>query len=522
MGSAASRRCRPIAAWSLAGGLAVLPAAAAAGDWTITPKLGGQEAYTDNVLLTPTDRRSDLITMLSPSLSISGASERLQGSFNYSPTAYLYALTPSLNGVAQNLYANGTATLVPRHLFLDAHAYASLQPTQPGLTTLGALSASPLAGISSGTIGPGTSSTVPISQQTQITGFDASPYVVGHFDGIGTGELRYTLSDTSTSGGQNNPFAPPGFAPLVNTSQMINEGTAAFQTGENFGKLASRVVLDAAQSSGTSALQSSQIVGVDDSAYALTRRVFALASLGYEHLRFGGIPPIRIDDAVWGVGARLTPRQNANLTLLYGHRNGVTAPNLSLQYPVTARTTVTASYSEGLTTTLQQIADTLAVSSLNQAGQTVDSRTLLPVSIVNPVLGLQSGLFRQSQFTGTASLQLPRNQVSLSLYRMSSAVVSQTTPGSGISTDSTGGNATWQRQLSPLTTASLGAGYEQISFPAQPQSAENVLTANLSLTYMFTRTLTGSAGYFLLHRGSPSPQLHLLENVVFVGLSKAF
>lgn len=533
MGRAAWREYRPVAAWSVAGWLVLLPqAAAAAGAWTITPQISDQENYTDNVLLTPTNRRSDFITTLSPSLTISGASARLRGTLNYSPTAYLYALTPSQDALAQNLYADGTATLVPRLFFLDAHAYASRQPTLPGLATGGAAVLPSLAGgagiapgvpsLNPGIVGTLPSSTIPTAQLTQVTGFDASPYLVRRFDGFGTGELRYTVSDTNTSGGQNSPLTPPGFAALTNSSQLTNEGTAAFQTGEDFGPFSSRVVLDTAQSSGTGTLQASQTIGVADSAYALTQRVFALASLGYEHLRFGGLPPTRIDDAVWGIGARLTPRRDARITALYGHRNGVTAPYLSIQYPVTARTTLTASYSEGLSTTSQDIADALAVSAANQAGQTVDARTLLPAEIVNPVLGLQSGLFRTTQFTGTASLHLERNQVSLSVYRISNALVAQNAPGSGTSEQTTGGNAVWQRDISPLTTASLGVGYEQIGFPTPVDPQQNLLSANLSVQYLFTRTVTGWAGYSLLRRASPSPQFHLLENVVFVGLSKAF
>ncbi|HZU89302.1 MAG TPA: hypothetical protein VE993_08600, partial [Stellaceae bacterium] len=491
------------------------------GNWIITPQLGAQETYTDNVLLTPTNRRSDLISLIAPSLSINGAGARLQGSFTYSPTAYLYALTPRLDAVGQNLYAAGTATLVPNNVFVDAHAYASLQPTFPGLAT-GGVSLSPgLVGTNLGGIGPGLSTIIPTSQLTQVTGFDASPYVVGHFDGFGTGELRYTVSDTNFGGGKTSPFAPPGFA-VQNTNQVINEGTAAFLTGENFGPFASRVLLDAAQSSGTGVLRASQTVAVDDSAYALTRRIYALGSIGYENLRFGGLPPTHITDAIWGIGTRLTPRPNASLTVLYGHRNGVTAPYISLYYALTGRTTVSVTYSEGLTTTNQEIADTLAVSAAGPTGQTVDARTLLPTAIVNPVLGLQGGLFRSSQLNGTVTYTLSRNTISLSAYRYANALVAQSTPGIGVSQKTIGGNAVWTRTISPRTTANLGVGYSQFNFPTQPGFAEDLVTTGLSVTYLLSRSLTGWAGYSFFHTASPQPQLRLLSNVVFVGLSKVF
>lgn len=520
MHNAASWGCRS-AAWGLACGLAALPMAAAAGDWTITPGVGAQEAYTDNVLLTPTNRRSDLVTTLYPSLSITGTGARLQGSFYYSPTAYLYALTPKLNAVGQDLYGNGSATLLPNHLFLDAHAYSSLQPTFPGFATTGLAAVPALPNLTFGGIGTGVSTAIPTNQLTQVTSADASPYWVERFDGFGTAELRYTVSDTRFSGATSSALTPPGFA-VLNSNQLINEGTAAFQTGENFGPFASRVVLDAAQSSGVGALHASQTIAVDDAAYALTRRIFALGSLGYENIHYAGLPPLRIEDAIWGVGARLMPRPEVTLTALYGRRYGVTAPYVSLYYAVTARTTVNVTYSEALTTTAQDIADALAVSTANPAGQTVDTRTLLPLAIVNPVLGLQTGLFRSSQLGAGTTLNLGRNRFSLTMYREIDSLLVRSVPGVGISQSSIGGGAQWTRNLSARTNANLGGGYTQFQFPTAPQSTENLYTVGVSVTHQLTHSVNGWAGYAFFRRTSPEADLRLLSNVVYVGISKMF
>jgi uncharacterized protein (PEP-CTERM system associated) len=513
------------AAWGFALGLALSPLTAAAENWTITPQIGDQESYTDNLFLTPTNRRSDLITTLSPSLSISGASARLQGNLNYSPTAYLYALTPRLNALAQNLYANGTATLIPDRLFIDAHAFGSLLPVSPGLATAGLAAVPSLPGATFGAVGTGLSTAIPTNQLSQVFGFDASPYVVGHFGGFGTGELRYTVSDTNFGAPPVSPLAPPGFAVLTSTSTLTNEGTAAFLTGEDFGRFASRVVLDAARQSGTGigVLRASQTIFVDDSAYALTPRIFPLASLGYENIRYSSIPPFLATDAIWGIGIRLAPRPNANLTALYGHRDGVTAPYFALSYAVTPRTSVSVTYSEALTTTAEQIADNLAVSAASPALHLiVDTRTLLPFAIINPALGLQAGLFRTSQLNGTATLDRGRNHFTLSAYRTNSPVVARSIAGVGVGQQTISGNVQWTRNLTPRTNAILGIGDAQFNFPTEPQFAENLLTAGVTLTHNLTRTVNGWAGYSFFRRFSPQPQLHLLSNVVLVGISKVF
>src|SRR5579862_8959400 len=171
------RRARLAAAFGVVAAAAGTAPPARAGDWLITPRLEDQEIFTDNVFATPTDRRSDLITALSPGLSIEGASPRLTGKLDYSPTLYRYALTPSQDAVGHNLYASGTATLVPDLLFFDAHAYAALQPVTPALTT-DVSSLVPTSGVSAtapaNVFAP---TTIPKNQLTQVTTFIASPYV---------------------------------------------------------------------------------------------------------------------------------------------------------------------------------------------------------------------------------------------------------------------------------------------------------------------------------------------------------
>src|SRR5205823_4869549 len=84
------------------------PQIAHSGDLVITPRVEGQELFTDNALLTPSHRRSDLITTFSPGVAVSENAARLQGKLDYSPSFYLYALTPGQNVIGHNLYANGT------------------------------------------------------------------------------------------------------------------------------------------------------------------------------------------------------------------------------------------------------------------------------------------------------------------------------------------------------------------------------------------------------------------------------
>src|SRR5207248_8582046 len=98
------------------------------------PRVSAQGIFTDNLFFTPANRRSDFITSLSPGIGITGESARFQAKLDYSPSLFLYALTPSQNFIGQNLYANGNLTIVPDLFFLDTRGYATFQPTLPGFS----------------------------------------------------------------------------------------------------------------------------------------------------------------------------------------------------------------------------------------------------------------------------------------------------------------------------------------------------------------------------------------------------
>ncbi len=488
--------------------------------FTIIPTISDSEEFTDNVLLSPTQTRSDLITTLVPGIQITGQSARLKGTFDYSPAVNLYALTPSEDVVGQNLYANGTATLVRNALFLDARGYAALTPSTPGLSNgvFGAPQALPgITGFGPG--GLGITQGIPKAQLTQTTSFSLSPYLTHQFDDLGTAELRYTLTNTDLSGGTTVLGGP-----VPSSRTMTNEETATFQTGKDFGRLSALFSLDNASSSGTGVLSGArQQVAVVNPAYALTPRISLTASIGHENLDYGGLPPTRIDDLIWSGGVQLTPSQGTLISASYGHQNGVTSPTASIVYSLSPRTTLTATYSSMLNTTAQAIGNNLALSGVNPSGQLIDQRTLLPLTIVNPALGVQTGLFRTEQFTGTASMSLERDTLSATIYRSDNSVQAQTTPPSSTSQNTTGGNINWARRISPVTTTNLGVGYSQTSFPGlSSMQNEGLLTIGTSISYMLTATLSAYAGYNRFDRSSPDPALRVAADVVFAGLSKSF
>jgi uncharacterized protein (PEP-CTERM system associated) len=195
---------------------------------------------------------------------------------------------------------------------------------------------------------------------------------------------------------------------------------------------------------------------------------------------------------------------------------------VSVSYAPTELTAITVSYSEGLTTAAQDIANNLAVSDINSAGRLIDTRTNLPLSISNPALGLQSGVFRSKNLTSTAAINLKRDQITASIYYTNNDLVAQTSPGIGTSQETTGGTLTWSHELSERSTLNFATGFTHFNFPSSTTSEENLFTIGVSATYMFSSSLTGWAGCYHLNRASPQPLLRLTSNSAFVGFKKNF
>jgi uncharacterized protein (PEP-CTERM system associated) len=500
------------------------PLTAAAGDWTITERAAGQEIYTDNVFLTPTNTKSDFITTLAPAISVNGTSARLFGTLSYAPALYAYANTSSLDAVEQNLFANGTGILVPSHLFLDAWGSASELPTAPGLAPFGTGPTVSPAGPNFFGTGSALSPSLPTTALTLTTSFSGSPYVQQRFDDYGVAQLRYTITSTGFGGRQTTPIAPAGFVPASGTT-LTNEGTATFLTGDFFGPLKSRLTFDSQESTGAGVLNhSGQIIALLDSAYAIDRRLAALATIGYENIRYETSPLVHIADAVWGFGALLTPNPTSAITLRYGRQSGITGFYLDGHFAVTAHTTLYATYVEGLSTPVTSLEQSLALATLNPQGQPVNSLTgfPLPIPIGSSFTGQQNALTRNTQAQVLGSLSLERNQFSLAVYRFESSVVATSVSGTGVSQNSTQGSAYWTRNITPLLTGTVSLSVGRLTFPGSIPSSEGLLTAGGSVSYGLPHQMTAWASYYFYDRTSPDSFFQATSNTVLVGLSKQF
>ncbi len=503
----------------------------------VTTSLGVDVGLTDNALRVERPRRADIFTEFSPSIQVSGDTSRLKVNLNYAPVASVYAQTPSQTRFDQFGNAVALATIVPDAVFLDLRGSVTQQSRAGGY-------------------GQTSTQTLNRNDQIQTIALSATPYVEHRFAGWGTGRIGYSVARTiqgsrgnqNTAGANdilllnNNGFGVPG-------NLTTQRERASFVTGENLGRVNDIVVLEAVQYSGGQLYRGAHRNQVtNDVGYAVTRTITALAGFGYQDLRFGGTPGVRINEPIWSVGGRVTPNADSTLTITYGHRDGFNAAAVDGSYAPTARTRVFVRYSTGLTTDSEEQQNLLQSTNVGPTGLLVDNATGAPVSSSSGAFGTQNGLYRLRRASVTGLLVLNRDAVSVSLAQDERTNVSSTTASAGTSALPAGGSnsgvigtLSWQHELSPVlsSSASFSYGVEDNGNGggAASSDTQHTIQTSLALNYAITQTLTGSAQYLFTDRSgaaarttqsNPSPfgfgqaGQNLTENLLLVGLRKSF
>ena len=166
---------------------------------TVEPALGIQQTLTDNVHLTSTDRRSDLVTQLSPQLRLRSDAGLVRGFLDYSLTGLFYARESSFNNLQQSLSAAGTAEAVDKWAYIDASASIS----QQSLSALGTQSSDPA---------------LLNANRTEVSSLRLAPYVRGRLGTFADYEARLTWASTNSNNSE---------ADSATTEALLRIGSAA-------------------------------------------------------------------------------------------------------------------------------------------------------------------------------------------------------------------------------------------------------------------------------------------------------
>lgn len=145
---------------------------------SIVPYASTSATYSDNVLLTDTDRRGDLMVAVTAGVRIAGEGSRIKGYLNYGLTGQTYADGSKASTFQNSLNTFGNIEAIDNLAFVDFSGSISRQ----------AVSA----------FGVQTDGGIPNSNQSEVSTFRLSPYLRGQLAGSANYEARYAWTTTRT------------------------------------------------------------------------------------------------------------------------------------------------------------------------------------------------------------------------------------------------------------------------------------------------------------------------------------
>lgn len=192
-----------------------------AGQWKITPMIAVNETATDNVALSSTQKRGDLITDVNPGIRIEGSGGRSKLRFDYQLHNLFYAQDSARNSTQNSLNALGTLEAVDNWLFIEASGVISQQ------------SISAFGGATSTDVNTNVN-----SNTTETSTYRVSPYVRGTLGSVADYQLRYNRSTSSSKSNQafdsdSDELAAilKGATGLANLSWSLNASSQSLKFG---------------------------------------------------------------------------------------------------------------------------------------------------------------------------------------------------------------------------------------------------------------------------------------------------
>lgn len=478
--------------------------------WTIVPGIGMEVTATDNARgLTNTGgfgggggkQGAELMTRITPSLLVTGATPRLRATLNFAPQIRYFLNDPRQNGIFPNLNATGRATIFQDLFFLNASATMAEYSRGGGL-----------GGSAAGRLGK--------QDRVQTSNYSISPELRHAFGDYGTFRASHAYSLT-TQQGQGLRNATP-FAPAVaagNTTTQTSD--ASFASGQEFGRYNFTLATNRTHYNGVgvlkNALRSSTTL---DMGYALTRVVTLLAQVGHQEIRYGGTNPIRVSGLIWNAGARWTPDPDSTMTLKYGRRDGGNSVSFDGSIAPTARTRLSASYSEAMSSLAEELLTGAARTTLSPSGISIDPVTGMPVILSNNFAGAQGGASRVRRFSVSGVLTQDVDVFTISLNRDERISLSGDVPGARPNSQYLTAILGWQRELGPGVRGNAQVSYSERS--AGPRLRQETMTFTSGLNWSLSETLSTRATYTYTRATSNLAGFGYAAHLLALGVQKTF
>ncbi|HKU93790.1 MAG TPA: TIGR03016 family PEP-CTERM system-associated outer membrane protein [Vineibacter sp.] len=468
--------------------------------YAIRPSIGVEALATNDKART--DGRSNVVTTIAPSLEAAVDTSRLFGTLRYTPALRLYGTRFNQIDVDQVGDGRLLAALVPGLFYVDMRGAASVVSVRPGVI-------------------PGSGQFVNRRETAQTYTAQVTPFLVQRFGSAASLQVGYSFQYSRQTGANSSQSIPDGLA----EGYTAHRGFAVLRSGEDLGRLALQARIDGTRFVGNGIYDDAhRFVAALETRYAILRNVALLGEIGYESLRYAGTNPHSIQDPIWSVGLRLTPRPDSIVIIRYGRHSGFNSFSLNAGVALGVRTDLFATYKETLSTSLSEAQDLLATTTTDALGNPVDSQSGAPVVLIPPFLGLSDTLFRMR--TGTVSLRYhwPRDVFTLSgTWQKQDPVTSASTAQSAVSSRGIYAAFNWRHEFSPRTTGMATVQYGRVSSAQFGQGTGNVYSAAATLAHELSDKLTASLQFAWTRDNARTTASETNQQFVFrAGLRRTF
>ncbi|WP_028471260.1 TIGR03016 family PEP-CTERM system-associated outer membrane protein [Neptunomonas japonica] len=362
-----------LALGALLGGAVSVSVSAA--DWTSTKSVTLSEIYTDNADLSHDQQRSELITTITPNLSLQGKGGRANLTLNAS--LEVNNSSGASSSFNPRLGADGDVEILEDFLFVDASANITQN-------TVDAFRPS------------GTDRLSDTDNTTNTYNYQISPHFTQRYKGVAELTGRYTHNYQLNSDNDVGDSSSQAFV------LSLNNGT-------DFKQLTWGGSLNYKDSGGDS---SSELLSTDANlGYKFNRSWQVRGSAGFEWNEFDTQRSDN-DGVRWDMSAIWTPSSRTSLNIGYGDRFFGSTPTLDFTHR-SRRSLFSASYSRELTDSASLLSEQSAFNTTNAAGQAIDPITGDPLPLTNSTFNIADGVFVNEKFQLSYTLTGKRSSLTV-------------------------------------------------------------------------------------------------------------
>lgn len=469
--------------------LGVLPLTAVAGSWTIDPRLTLGAVYSDNIDLTSTGAKSDLVLTQQPGLSIRGDGRRVDVNLEYNLQNQIYVEGNGTNGITHQLGSRAKAELLRQLLFFNATATVS----QQNLNNFGRASRNAIGNTAG---------------RTDVISYSFGPTVQHRFGNFADATFRYVYTDTS-SGSDVAGFG--GAAQSYDAS--LASGSAFGRLGWGFS--ARRQERPSAQGSRDSTFTSYDA----RVSYRIVRQFTATGGIGFDDNSFQSTRRGKQSGVTWNAGGTWTPSDRTSLSASYGDRPFGRSISMDAKHRAN-RWNFSGRYSEDYTTVDQIISERSQFVLVDAQGRPViDPLTNSFVVIDTDIPRLTNDVIVQRRFEASADYTLRRGSLGLRAYRDDRSF-----EVGGDSQEVLGFGFRVSRPLSPRLTSTFDINWQQGDARGGTLGSSDYQRLDLSpgINYTFGRSVSGSLRYSYQRSDGSGADSDYEENRVTGFLTMAF